>query len=265
MRILSHEASTENIYGLLKKNTVVSYFAKKLVGAVTRVETGDNILALTFDDGPHPEFTPILLQILAEHDARATFFVVGEAAERYPELLARVSSSGHTVGNHSYSHLPFTMISHRERISQVLRCEKAIAPFGMRYFRPPYGYQGLFSRLDLTFLRYEVVTWNIDAFDWLDRSPEDICERLVRQLRPGSIVLFHDSFCDPLRGSYLSRERMLEAVKLLLTSLGGRYRFLSLPELFRSGRPVREIWYRKAGGSRNDPDKNTGHGGPSGL
>lgn len=121
---------------------------------ITHVKTTAPVAALTFDDGPHPDYTPALLNMLAQHDAKATFFMVGEAAERHAELVEKVKAAGHSVGNHSWSHPSFIEINRAERWEEMRRTEKALNLNGIRLFRPPHGHQNLASRLDIFGLRY---------------------------------------------------------------------------------------------------------------
>ena len=129
------------------------------MGTITSVDTRDNVAALTFDDGPDPTCTPRLLDILERHHASATFFVVGETAQKYPELIRRMAQSGHAIGHHSWDHPAFPLITGRERRAQMRACAKAIAPYGQRIFRPPFGAQDVASRLSVFWLGYRVITW----------------------------------------------------------------------------------------------------------
>lgn len=159
--------------------------ALRVMGTITHVSTQDAVAALTFDDGPYSEFTPRLLNILERHQARATFFVVGEAAQRHPEIVWQVAQAGHVIGNHTWDHPSFPLISGRERRAQLRACEQAIAPYGQRIFRPPYGHQSVASRLDALWLGYQVVNWNLHAYDWLDHDADWMADRLVNQNQPG--------------------------------------------------------------------------------
>jgi len=116
---------------------VLAVAERHLMGIITHVETQEEVAALTFDDGPHPEYTPRLLEILERLQARATFFMVGEAAQRHREIVRRVADAGHAIGNHSWDHPSFPQITGRERREQIRPCERAIAPYGERIFRPP--------------------------------------------------------------------------------------------------------------------------------
>ncbi len=218
---------------------------RPVMGTITAVATRDAVVALTFDDGPHPEYTPRLLDILERHQARATFFMIGEAAQRYPELVQQVAEAGHAIGNHSWDHPSFPLIISRERREQIRACVKATTPYGQRLFRPPYGHQNVASRLDALWLRYQVVTWSVSIDDWLERDVDWMIDRLVSHVQPGSIILLHDSLFDALEERYFDREPLLKTINMLLERLGDRFRFITLPELFRHGRPQRINWYLK--------------------
>lgn len=130
---------------------------KKVLGSLTSVVTKDPLVALTFDDGPHPEYTPRVMEILARHQARATFFMVGKAAQQYPDLVRKIGEAGHAMGGHSWDHISFRQLTGRERRRQMRACQQILAPHGQLLFRPPYGDQSVASRLDAFWLGYEVV------------------------------------------------------------------------------------------------------------
>jgi len=212
---------------------------RNLLGTISHVATRDAVTALTFDDGPDPEYTPRLLQILERHQARATFFMLGEKAHRYPALVQRAVQAGHAIGNHSWDHPIFPEISRRERRAQIRACAKAIAPYGQRLFRPPHGYLDMASRLDTLWLGYRVITWNVVVDDWCSLDTDWMAERLMSQIGPGSVILLHDGLCDSEGDQYLDRGPMLKAVDILLENLGPRFRFVTIPELLRYGQPQR--------------------------
>jgi peptidoglycan-N-acetylglucosamine deacetylase len=232
-----------------------SMTASQVMGTITHVSTPSLAAALTFDDGPHPEFTPHLMDILEKYEARATFFMLGEAAQQDPELVRRVAQAGHAIGNHSWDHASFPFISRRERQEQIQACQQAIAPYGQRLFRPPYGEQSVASRLDPLWLGYKVIGWNVEVGDWWDDDADRMADLLVRRLRPGSIVLLHDALRAHSGADrrpmfthipYVDREPMLKALTLFLEQTGDRFRFVTVPELLRHGRPQRQNWYRVA-------------------
>ena len=116
------------------------------LGTIMHVDTREAVVALTFDDGPHSEFTPLLLEVLDHHRAKATFFMLGEAAQKHPAIVEQVARRGHAIGNHSWDHPSFRLISRAERLDQMRACASALAPYGGRLFRPPYGHQSVRSR-----------------------------------------------------------------------------------------------------------------------
>lgn len=218
---------------------------RRMMGTITHVSTQDSVAALTFDDGPDPETTPRLLDILAKHQAFATFFMVGEVAQRYPELVQQVAQAGHAIGNHSWDHPSFPAISAGERRTQLRAWAGAVNPYGQRIFRPPYGHQNTASYFDARRLGYQVVTWNIVAQDWLDHEASWMVNKIMTQIKPGSIILFHDALYDAAEEKYTNREPTLAAVDTLLEQLRGQFRFVTIPDLFQRGQPQKQNWSMK--------------------
>ncbi|HUI06241.1 MAG TPA: polysaccharide deacetylase family protein [Verrucomicrobiae bacterium] len=215
----------------------------RLIGPVGHFVTSGSEVALTFDDGPHAEYTPRLLAILERHNVRATFFMVGQKAAQYPELVRRVAEAGHAVTNHSWDHPAFPEISGPQRRHQIRACGGALAPYGQRFFRPPYGSANLATLLDALFLRYELIGWNLDVDDWVVQDPGWMADRLIHHCRPGSIILLHDAVIpatDDRDGTKIHRDRaaMLQALSLFLDQKGRDFRFVTIPEVFRLRCPV---------------------------
>jgi peptidoglycan-N-acetylglucosamine deacetylase len=215
--------------------------ARPLVGTVTGAETQSSVAALTFDDGPDSTYTPRLLDVLDRHGARATFFMVGERAQRHPALVERVAAGGHAIGNHSWDHPSFPRISSRERRRQVRACANALAPHGSRMFRSPGGHQTPRSVLDIRSLGFDVIGWNVDPQDYADRSADELADHVLQELRPGCIILLHDAIFHP-PGS--DRTPTIEAVARILERTAGAWDFVTVPELFRYGRrhTINSFW-----------------------
>jgi peptidoglycan/xylan/chitin deacetylase (PgdA/CDA1 family) len=211
-----------------------------VMGTITHVWTRHPVAALTFDGGPDPRWTPRLLDILARHQVHATFFMIGKHAASHPDIVRQVARAGHTIGNHSWDHPSFPLLSSRERRHQVRACAQAIAPYGRHLFRPPYGHQDLGTRLDLALLAHKVVTWNLHVYDWEERDADWMVAQLESHIHPGSIILLHDVNC-MLRDR--SREATLQATDTLLQRNGGRFRFVTVPELLRYGLPQKQKWH----------------------
>jgi peptidoglycan-N-acetylglucosamine deacetylase len=223
-----------------------TFACRKYLGVITAVATDKPALALTFDDGPHHEYTPALLEILAKYRARATFFMIGELAVQQPEVVRAAARAGHAIANHSWSHLSFPLLTGRERYEQLRRCEAALAPYGEKLFRPPYCHQTAGSRWHTRRSGYDVVGFSVHAEDWLARPSAWMCERLVRQARPGAIVILHDNiYRSVVPAAQHDRKPMLAALDSSLEQLQERFRFVTVPELLRMGSPIREEWHRR--------------------
>ena len=218
----------------------------RIGGTITHVATREPLAALTFDDGPNPEATPRLLDLLGAHGARATFFVVGEAAARHREIVVRAAREGHAVANHSWDHPSFPLLTSAERRRQIARCAAALAPHGERLFRPPWGHQSLASRWDAARCGHAVVAWSAMAEDWLDDPAEVLSARVRPHLVPGAIVLLHDALYRTIAERFRDRAPMLAAVESLLREFAGRLRFVTVPELLRAGRARKWHWYKPA-------------------
>ena len=233
----------------IKARTILRYIRNKSLSpifeTITHVRSFEPVAALTFDDGPHPRFTPMLLDLLAQYEAKATFFMVGEKAATHQDIVQQVLAQGHTIGNHSWSHPSFLEISRQERWAEVRRCEQALVLNGFRLFRPPYGHQNFSSRMSLFFLGYQVIGWNVAVQDWLAQTPREMADKLIQQIRPGSIVLLHDAiYRSRMAEPQHDRQPMLEALKMVLDSLVQQYRFVTIPNLLTYGRPVYKRWHR---------------------
>jgi peptidoglycan/xylan/chitin deacetylase (PgdA/CDA1 family) len=163
---------------------------------LTTGDANDRVLYLTFDDGPHPVHTPELLDLLVEHDARASFFVVGAEAEKYPAIVRRMSAEGHLVGNHSYSHPSFPKITLAEQIAEIDRGDRVLAGIdgaAQHAFRPPNGAMPLKMLLHFAKVRRRVVFWSYDSLDYQRQPVPDFLARLrARPPAAGDIVLMHD-------------------------------------------------------------------------
>lgn len=232
---------------------ILKSFKRRFLGTITHVVTKEPLVSLTFDDGPHPDFTLRLIDILAKYQARATFFMVGQAAERNRGIVRQVSQAGHSIGNHTWGHVPLPSLSRAERWAQIKLCQKSFSPYGQKLLRPPWGYQSEWTRLDALLLGYRVIAWNVVAEDWIDRTSEWMCERLERGIRPGSIVLLHDSiFRSIMDNPQYNRESLLHAIDMLLKRLAGKFQFITVPELLQRGIPRKQVWISL-------PNQNSGH------
>ena len=170
---------------------------------LNNVETARPIVALTFDDGPHPVHTPRLLDILAEHRARATFYVIGALVRRYPEIAQRIVAEGHELANHTWSHPTLSRLGNARLFSEIDRTQEIIyqtvghVPVTMR---PPYGAITMRqSRLLASERNLPTIIWSVDPQDWRRPGPSVVANRMVRGARPGAIILAHDIHAPTIR------------------------------------------------------------------
>ena len=146
---------------------------------------------LTFDDGPHPKATPFVLDMLSKYEAKATFFCIGKNVIEYPEIYHRILEEGHAVGNHTHNHLKGWRTDTKKYIENTQQAAQFI---NSRLFRPPYGRIKRMQAKQLNEIGYNIVMWSLLSGDFdLDLNPERCLENVVFHLKPGDIVVFHDS------------------------------------------------------------------------
>ena len=152
-------------------------------------------IALTFDDGPHPKYTPQILNILDKYRIKATFFTVGINAYYYPDTLREVSKRGHEIGNHTFSHPHVNQVDSYHLKEEIAQCEETvygITDLRTRVFRPPEGMIDSSILAVVRELDYRVILWDIDTRDWAHTPAEDIAKNVIEHIKPGSIILMHD-------------------------------------------------------------------------
>jgi peptidoglycan/xylan/chitin deacetylase (PgdA/CDA1 family) len=192
---------------------------------VWRVRTDRREVALTFDDGPDPEWTPQVLELLRRHRAKATFFMVGERVQRHPELARRAVAEGHEVGNHSWGHVRLDRCDRTEARDQVRRADAAIAAVtgtAPTLFRPPWGLIDPVGLLAAAEAGHRVVLWSALI---RGRAPQSDLQRTVAHITPGAIILGHD-------GGPTPRPELITAFDALLGKLtADGYRFVTVSGL----------------------------------
>lgn len=174
---------------------VINLPAQEETGMIYMGSTGKKRVALTFDDGPDKIYTMKILEILKEKNVKATFFVVGQQVQRYPELTKQIHDEGHTLANHTWDHAKLPYLTDEQFINNIestsLEIEKVI---GIKpdLFRPPYGYIKDEQVQKLNDLGYRSVMWSIDTNDWSGNTSDDILRRVHRNVSPGGIMLLHN-------------------------------------------------------------------------
>jgi peptidoglycan/xylan/chitin deacetylase (PgdA/CDA1 family) len=184
-------------------------------GSLIGVHTDDTVVAITFDDGPDPEFTPPLLDVLARHHVTATFFVLADRAQRHDEIVRRMVREGHEVALHGADHRRLTTLPPHAVLSRTRTAKsalQAITGTRVRWTRPPYGAQRVLTYAALRAARVDVVLWGGWVRDWEPRTVEDLLDRARSAIRPGGILLLHDAPNDEAveRGLVVDRVRFLD-------------------------------------------------------
>ena len=179
---------------------------------VTPDDDGD-VVYLTFDDGPHPEYTPQVLDVLARHDARATFFVVGSLAQAYPDIIQRIAAEGHTIANHTWEHEDLAGLSRAAFDETISRTQMVLGDLAAPCLRPPYGSIGAFTREWASDHGLSLLTWDASPSDWLRPPAEEIADYIVQWARPGVVLLMHDGGGDrstTVQGLDMALERLAD-------------------------------------------------------
>jgi len=176
---------------------------KKMVGGLvpdryfmTRVRGNYGGVFMTFDDGPHPEWTPRSMDALDALNIKATYFLVGQEAERYPEIVKDLVARGHTIGNHTYSHKSLPDLSKAEMDVEVIDNGKRLSDLSgqnVRLFRPPWGRISMGGAAHLMLKGQQIVMWSVDSMDYKKAGVDDIMSQVNSVgLKGGDILLFHD-------------------------------------------------------------------------
>lgn len=207
------------------------------------VPNASNAVALTFDDGPNESATPQVLDILKRHGVKATFFLVGTNVERSAALARRVRDEGHVIGNHSYAHKRYDLVTPAETLEDISNGAKAIhSVLGMepQLFRPPYGINGSGTVARCKSTGVTLVGWSADGNDWNPHTRQEIADSIVTQAVPGDIILLHDGF---ETAPAANRAATVDALELILDGLKKKgLNCVTVPELIKlAGPPVAEF------------------------
>ena len=168
----------------MQKLDVMSYSAKTAY---------KNKVAITFDDGPNPEYTVELLEGLQKRGVKATFFVLGAEVEKYPDIVKKIDDGGHLIGVHSYEHVNFGQIGDEAAIEQIEKTQEAIHNVTGKYagyIRPPYGCWKKSMDVEVPLIE---VLWDIDPLDWATKDADTVVQRILKGVPEGSIILLHDA------------------------------------------------------------------------
>lgn len=212
-------------YNNSKKATGIDMKSCRGIG---KIATKRKVIALTFDDGPHEKYTREILQILKQNNIKATFFVVGENAERYPDIIQTMHVDGNVVANHTYSHAFLTNLSDDGVETELHRASSVVYRIINEYpmlFRPPYGACSIKSSKTVCGLGFQTVVWSNMTNDYdPTTTTTKIAHDIIRRAQPGGIIGMHDG------GG--NREKTVAALQLIIDALKNEgYEFLTIPEL----------------------------------
>lgn len=210
------------------------------LGALVRAPGVERAIALTFDDGPG-ERTGEVLDLLLAYGGHATFFLVGEKAERHPDLLARILNEGHEVGVHGQRHVSFWLLgpeASSRQITEGRRTLERLVGHRLRLFRPPWGHVNVWALWVIRRERLRLTLWSVNSGDWLRRRSSRQIARAILRAPAGALVLLHDAGGD-------GRGRTVEALKLALPALQQQgVRLISVSELLQERRAPKGVLFR---------------------
>ena len=176
----------------------------------------ENTIYLTFDDGPTPEITGKILEILAKHNIKATFFCIGDNVRKYPEILQKIISEKHSIGNHTFNHLKGWKTSTENYIENTILCEEELLKFEIKntkLFRPPYGRITPWQSYKLRKIGYKIIMWDVLSKDYdITLNPEICYENVINNVASGSIIVFHDSV-KAQKNIFNSLDKTIETLK----------------------------------------------------
>jgi peptidoglycan/xylan/chitin deacetylase (PgdA/CDA1 family) len=201
------------------------------VSVISSGTVHDKWIALTFDDGPYPPYTDRLLDVLKAKGIHATFFLVAEQAQQYPELVRRMTAEGHTVGLHAFRHRDFLKLTEEEKrkdLKQGKNLLRDITGKNPVYWRPPHGFRDFSVMETAAAQNLTVVNWSVIPRDWTGIDSQEIFRRVMDKADDGAIVLLHDGDSP---GYKASRQATVDAVAPLIDSLQEKgYHLVSLEE-----------------------------------
>ncbi|MFO8067817.1 MAG: polysaccharide deacetylase family protein [Bacteroidales bacterium] len=187
---------------------------------ICKNKSDKNKVAITFDDGPDPDKTLKILNVLDNYNVKATFFIIGKKAEENPGLVKLIAKSGHLIGNHSYSHSNVFPLKSTKRIrNEILRTQEIIKENTGKeniYFRPPFGITNPLIASAVKSLNLTTIGWSIRSFDTMNKEPQKIINRIKKRLRGGDIILLHDINSTELLKNLLEEldKKRLKAVRI---------------------------------------------------
>ncbi len=198
----------------------------------TGLPPGARKLALTFDDGPNDSYTPQLLNVLARHDVKATFFMLGKYVHARPGLARAVAEAGHVIGNHTFNHPNLIFLSASRVKAEIEHCDRVLTDAVGQHsnlFRPPFGGRRPASLRVARNFGLQTIMWNVTGWDWRAASAELIERKITPRIRGGEVILLHDGGHERMG---VDRSRTVSACDRIIAELKAQsYAFVTIPEL----------------------------------
>jgi peptidoglycan-N-acetylglucosamine deacetylase len=221
------------VAALVRPGPVVRWLSRRFPDVLFQQPNAGPLVAMTFDDSPHATLTPRILDILAEYDAHATFFMIGEHVAGNEEVVRRLIAEGHEMGNHMLSDAPSARLPAAEFERQLLQTHELLAPFGpVRWFRPGHAWfnRRMLEQIDAH--GYRCVMASAYAFEFLPISAPYAAQHILLNVRPGGMIILHDAVAD--------QERTMAVLARILPALRRRgYRIVTVSELAAGGQAPR--------------------------
>lgn len=203
-------------------------------GTIYRKHTTQQLVALTFDDGPSLEWTPQILEALKKEQVKATFFMIGEHVKKYPQVARRIAEEGHEIGNHTSDHhvlIYYKMDELEKEINDAQNTIREVTGVTPKYFRPPKAWLNDDEKKKIEKMGYKVILWSLNSKDWVTFHDKQITSYILRHIRPGDIILFHDS-----GGVFTTeggdRSQTVKTIPRLVRKLREKgYKFVTITEL----------------------------------
>jgi peptidoglycan-N-acetylglucosamine deacetylase len=229
-------ASAASAVGYQSMAPTGQWFGRTIASGVR----GSKQIALTYDDGPNDPHTLKLLDVLAKHGVRATFFMIGRYVQQRPDIARSVAQAGHVIGNHTFTHPLLIFQSEEQTRSQLVDCRQALQDAvgeHSKLFRPPFGGRRPATLRIARSLGLETVMWNVTGYDW-NAPPAAVIERKVaRQMRGGDVILLHDGSHRALGAD--RAQTVIATANLIRRNRDQGYEFVTVPEMMGtvSGQP----------------------------
>tara|TARA_B110000503_G_scaffold79205_1_gene121699 strand:- start:38057 stop:38773 length:717 start_codon:yes stop_codon:yes gene_type:complete len=208
---------------------------------VVVIPVQEKVVALTFDDGPNPPHTEALLDMLAQHNVKAIFFLKGRNIEAFPESVKNIVEGAHEIGNHSYFHKPMISLCESDMLEELVRTNNLIKHYtdeDTTIFRPPFGVQGSGLKMALDTLGMTSVLMSTHGVDWEVSDPQLIADAVLENIEPGSVILLHDGHGDvDDPNAQQSRAPSVEATGIIIETLQAQgYQFGTVGEMLTMSR-----------------------------